>query len=307
MTNTIKGVTCLNYRGYEILENNGAVAVKGIEDFNPVHIFECGQCFRWRRQNDGSYTGVAGGTVVNVAYDNNGTFKIENSSLEDFINIWFEYFDLGRNYSSIKRSLARDDDVMEKAVEFGRGIRILKQDFWETLVSFIISANNRIPMIMKVVEAISRDFGKEIIFNRSKYYSFPGAGNLADAGLEQLKVCGGGFRCRYIADTARMVREGVVDIGKLDGMETGEARDELMRFPGVGRKVADCVLLYGGGRYDVFPTDLWVKRIMEELYFKRKATIDEIHEFAAKRFGRLAGFAQQYLFYYARENRIGAK
>ena len=296
----------MNYRGCEISEGNGAVSVKGIEDFNPVHIFECGQCFRWRKENDGSYTGVAGGRVVNVAYDNKGTLKIENSSIEDFLTIWFEYFDLGRDYSLIKRSLARDG-IMEKATEFGCGIRILKQDLWETLISFIISANNRIPMIMKVVEAISRDFGKEIIFNGKKYYAFPGPGNLADAGLEQLKACRGGFRCRYIANTARVIRDGAVDIDKLNRMETGEARDELMRLPGVGRKVADCVLLYGGARYEVFPTDLWIKRVMEELYFKRKASLREIHEFAEKRFGKLAGFAQQYLFYYARENRIGAQ
>jgi N-glycosylase/DNA lyase len=137
------------------------------------------------------------------------------------------------------------------------------------------------------------------------YYSFPGADKLSEAGMEELEACRGGFRCKYILNTARMVKNGEVRLEELEGMDTGKAREELMKFPGVGPKVADCVLLYSGTKQDVFPTDVWVKRVMEELYFKREASFKEIQDFASSYFGDLAGFAQQYLFYYARENRIG--
>lgn len=291
------------YRGYEISEYKDGIAVHNVRDFDPVHIFECGQCFRWLRQPDGTYTGVAKGRVVNVGYSD-GRLVIRNASPDDFKNIWFDYFDLGRDYSEIKQKLPRDG-IMEAAIEFGRGIRILRQDLWETLISFIISANNRIPMIMKVVSAISKTYGDEIEFEGRRYYTFPDAGRLADPGVGQLEACGGGFRCKYIVSTSRMVRDGVVDLGRLEAINTNEARDRLKRFPGVGDKVADCTLLYSDTKYDVFPTDVWVKRVMETLYFKREAAFKEIQDFASGHFRGLAGFAQQYLFYYARENRIG--
>ncbi|HHW49753.1 MAG TPA: 8-oxoguanine DNA glycosylase [Clostridiaceae bacterium] len=295
----------MEYRGYNVIEKNDRVIVENVRDFEPVHIFECGQCFRWLKQDDGSYTGVALGKVVNVSYDN-GTLQIINATVNDFINTWFGYFDLGRDYSVIKQQLAKDN-IMKKAIEFGHGIRILKQDIWETLISFIISANNRIPMIMKVVASISEMYGEEIIFDSKKYYAFPAVDKLAGSSVEKLKVCKGGFRCKYIAETSVLVRDKAVDLNALSGMSADDARKELAKLPGVGNKVADCVLLYSGTKYDVFPTDVWVKRVMEELYFKREATFKEIQDFARKYFGELSGFAQQYLFYYARENKIGLK
>ncbi len=291
------------YRGYRIEEQDGKVIVNEVKDFNPVHIFECGQCFRWIKQDDGSYCGVAKGKAVNVRYDD-GKLEISNSTAEDFKNIWFDYFDLGRDYSEIKEKLSKDE-IMKNAIRFGYGIRLLRQDLWETLISFIISANNRIPMIMKVVAAISRMYGSEIVMDGKSYYTFPDVDSLAGSDLERLEMCKGGFRCRYILETARMVKEGRVNLAGLAGMTTDEARKELKKFPGVGDKVADCTLLYSGTKYDVFPTDVWVKRVMGELYFGRPATFSEIQDFAAGYFGDLAGFAQQYLFYYAREHKIG--
>jgi N-glycosylase/DNA lyase len=288
-----------------VKEEKDRVIVENVQDFDPVHIFECGQCFRWVRQPDNSFTGVVRGKVANISYQN-GTLVIKNSSLKDFQDIWFEYLDLGRDYGEIKALLDKDEH-MKKAMEYGYGIRILKQDLWEVLISFIISANNRIPMIMKTVAAMSKLYGDEIQYDGMAYYSFPGADKLFEAGIEELEACRGGFRCKYILNTARMVKNGEVRLEELEGMDTGKAREELMKFPGVGPKVADCVLLYSGTKQDVFPTDVWVKRVMEELYFKREASFKEIQDFASSYFGDLAGFAQQYLFYYARENRIGTK
>lgn len=294
----------LEYKGYKLYEEKDRVIAENVRDFNPVHIFECGQCFRWLKQDDRSYTGVAKGKVVNLSCQDNKII-IYNSNIEDFINIWFEYLDLGRDYSEIKKKLDKDE-IMHEAIRFGCGIRLLKQDIWETLVSFILSANNKIPRIMRSVAAISQEYGDELQMDGTSYYSFPGVDKLSGSCIEELEICKGGFRCKYILNTSEMVKNGQVDMKKLAGLETEAARNELQKFPGVGPKVADCVLLYSGTKDDVFPTDVWVKRVMEELYFKRDASFKEIQQFSREYFGGLAGYAQQYLFYYARENRIGS-
>jgi len=297
------GDALVNYMGYDIREEGNGVVVENVRDFDPVHMLECGQCFRWNRQNDGSYTGVAFGRAINISFQR-GRLVISNTTLDDFKKVWFEYFDLGRDYAEIKKAVCRDE-IMEKAIEFGSGIRLLKQDIWEVLISFIISANNMIPRIMKTIEAISGLFGDEIRLDNRTHYSFPGADRLSESGLERLNLCGGGFRCRYIILASRMIKDGAVRLEGLKETGTSSARDTLMKLPGVGPKVADCILLYSATKFDVFPTDVWVKRVMEELYFKRRATFGEIQSFAADYFNGHAGFAQQYLFYYARANRIG--
>ncbi len=295
----------MDYKGYNVSQDGKTVIVSNIKDFNPVHTFECGQCFRWVSQDDGSYTGVARGRVLNVKVED-GVLILKNTDLDDFKNIWFDYFDLGRDYGKVKEAVMKDD-TMKEAVAFGWGIRLLKQDIWETLISFIISANNRIPRIMKTVGVISKIYGGKLEMDGKYYYSFPGVEKLIQSSLEELEVCKGGFRCKYILNSSNMLEKGEINLGKIHLMDTDRAREELMKFPGVGPKVADCVLLYSGTKYDVFPTDVWVKRVMEELYFKRETSLNEIQKFAAGYFGNFAGFAQQYLFYFARENRIGTR
>jgi N-glycosylase/DNA lyase len=293
----------LEYKGYKIIEDGLNLIVDGVSDFNPVHIFECGQCFRWIRQNDGSYRGIVKNRAVNVKLEG-AKLIIKNASIGDFIDIWFDYFDLGRDYGSIKDRLCKDE-IMTQAIKYGYGIRLLRQDIWEVLISFIISANNRIPRIMKTVDALSEMYGKEIKQGNDSFYAFPDTGMLSDSELEHMQFCKAGFRCKYIIKASSMVKDRLVDLSTLHAMSTEKAREELIRIPGVGQKVADCVLLYSGTKYDVFPTDVWVKRVMETLYFKREASFKEIHDFSREYFGELAGFAQQYLFYYARENKIG--
>ena len=295
----------MEYNGLNVVEEDNKIIVENIKNFNPVHIFECGQCFRWIKQGDGSYTGVARHRAVNVKFSGD-SLVVSGSNSQDFVDIWYEYFDLGRDYSQIKARLDKDE-IMHKAINFGSGIRLLKQDTYEALVSFITSANNRIPMIMKTVAAMSRGYGNETELNGLKFYTFPHLEKLSELSESELEVCGGGFRCKYIIKSSQMIRNEVVSLKRLAHIDTLDARNELMKLPGVGPKVADCVLLYSGTKHDVFPTDVWVKRVMEELYFKREASFKEIQEFAWNHFGELSGFAQQYLFYYARENRIGAK
>jgi N-glycosylase/DNA lyase len=293
----------MKYNGYDIdVETNGIV-IKGIRDFNPAHTFECGQCFRWYKESDGSYTGVVRNRVANVVYST-GRLVLNNVSLEDFKQIWYNYFDLGRDYGDVKKSVAIDP-IMQKAVDFGSGIRLLRQEPWEALISFILSSNNRIPRIMKIIKDMSGLYGRELDYDGRKYYGFPDVQALAACSLEQIQVCRAGYRCGYIHKTAATVALGDFEMDKLAALDTAAARNYLLQLHGVGSKVADCMLLYSGIKYNVFPTDVWVKRVMEELYFHREASFTEIQQFAADNFGENAGIAQQYLFYYAREEKIG--
>ncbi|MCX7708228.1 MAG: 8-oxoguanine DNA glycosylase [Clostridia bacterium] len=296
----------MEYKGYSIKRQGNTIIVSGVRDFNPVHIFECGQSFRWAKQGDGSYTGIVRDKVVNIRFEEEA-LTINNASEDDFIELWYDYFDLGTDYGSIKKQLELKDPFLNEAVHYGYGIRLLKQDLWETLISFIISSNNNIPRITKIITAIAKTYGQEIDFGGCRYYTFPDYTRLAGTSLEQLEVCRGGYRCKYIVQTAAMVAERKVNLDRLEEMDTEKARAELMKLSGIGPKVADCILLFSGAHRDVFPTDVWVKRVMEELYFKREAGIKEIQEFAMSYFGELVGFAQQYLFYYAREKRVGMK
>ncbi len=280
------------------------VIIKNVENFDLKQIFECGQCFRWKKEQDNSYTGVAFGKVINIR-EIGHNIEIKNTNNQDFKNIWYRYFDLDRDYNKIKECISKDD-IMKKAIEFGSGIRLLNQDIQELLISFIISANNRIPRISKSIDFLSEKFGRKIYVKDKIYYSFPSIEKLACVSLEEMSECKIGFRGKYIKESARIEMKKEY-LKMIKNKDTDNARELLMKFSGVGPKIADCVLLFSGTKRDVFPTDVWIKRIMEELYFKREASLKEIQEFVKDYFGEYAGFAQQYLFYYAREKRIGAK
>lgn len=279
------------------------IEISNISDFNPKHIFECGQCFRWREQADGSFIGVAFGKVVQIFYKDD-TLTIINSNEDDFHNIWYNYFDLGTQYTEIKQKLSQDP-VLETAINFGSGIRLLRQDLSEIILSFIISANNHIPRIMKIVDSICESYGPPISFNGIKYYSFPDLQSIAASTLEQINICRAGYRCNYILETSRTLAADQINFNLISELPTPESRKLLMKLQGVGPKVADCILLFSGSKFDVFPTDTWVRKVMKELYFGYEPTINEINTFASQKFGSLAGYAQQYLFYYARSNGIG--
>ena len=195
---------------------------------------------------------------------------------------------------------------MKTSIEFGSGIRILKQDLWETLISFIISANNNIPRIKGIIERMSQKYGKEIIYKGNKYYTFPSAKELSKASVEDLRTLGLGFRDKRIYDTTKLILESKINLNELSSMEdTYKIREELLTIPGVGPKVADCILLFGLNRFEVFPIDVWVRRVMNELYIKNedetKVKKEEIEKLAKTKYASLAGIAQQYLFYWKRE------
>lgn len=288
-----------------VIEKDNKVIIEGLSDFEPKHVFDCGQCFRWLRQEDGSYTGVVQGKVINVKKEND-LIILDNTNKEDFENIWFDYFDLGRNYTEIKNKLKVMDEYLEKATEFGEGIRILQQDGWEMLISFIISANNRIPMIQRAINNLSERYGKYIgEYNGKKYYSFPTPEDLKNVSVEDIRACQTGFRDKYIKSVVDYVNDNKEDVLSYRKLNTNECVKELVKFNGVGPKVADCIALFGMQKYDTFPVDVWVKRVMEEFYVEDNLSLPKIRKFALEKFGDLSGFAQQYLFYYARELGIG--
>lgn len=282
----------------------GNIIINNLKHFDPVHTFECGQCFRWQQNDDGRWFGVVKGLAVDLEWT--GEYLIfHNTKEEEFLNVWYSYFDLERDYGEIKGRLSKNDPVMREAINFGSGIRLLKQDFEETLISFLISQNNGIPRIRKIVESLALAFGEPILCSRPDTYSFPTCERISGLSVEDLKVIRAGYRDKYIHKASQQICKGEVDIDIIAKGSLDQSRNEMQKFFGVGQKVADCTLLFSGTRYDIFPVDRWVKRVMAELYLGYEATNEEINTFAMERFGELAGFAQQYLFYYAREKKIG--
>lgn len=275
------------------------------ESFNLIHIFECGQCFRWNKEKDGSYTGVFKNNVLNVK-EENGKIKFQGICEGNIENIVKEYFDLNTDYMKIKETLSKVDEYLEESIKFGKGIRILNQDLWEVLISFIISANNNIPRIKGIVERIATQYGREIIYNGKSYYTFPKPDELAKATVEDLRKLGLGFRDKRVYETTQKIKNGEINLNELvEIKDTNKIREILETLPGVGPKVADCILLFGLKRFEVFPIDVWVRRIMNDLYIKNedetKVNKKEIENLAKTKYAELAGIAQQYLFYWKRE------
>ncbi|WP_250675218.1 DNA glycosylase [Paraclostridium ghonii] len=289
----------------KVYEKENSVIIEGALDFDPKHIFECGQCFRWKSEKDGSYTGAAKGRVINVSREGDRVY-LKNTNLEDFNKIWENYFDLGTNYTKIKNELKSMDEYLEKATEFGWGIRILRQDPWEMLISFIISSNNRIPMIQKAIANLSREYGTYIgQYNEVDYYDFPTPQQLNKASIEDIRACSTGFRDKYIKSTTQRVINENEDVYSYENLSTEDCIKKLMEYSGVGPKVCDCIALFGMQKYDTFPVDVWVKRVMQEFYVEDDMSLPKIRNYAIDKFEDLSGFAQQYLFYYARELGIG--
>lgn len=276
-------------------------SAEGIRDFDLDHIFQCGQCFRWEKQIDGTYAGVAKKRIVNIRYDDSphestdaGRITITPCTKDEFETIWRPYFDLDRDYGKIKETLSGDDDIMKKAVKYGYGIRLLKQDLWETIVSFIISQNNNIPRIKGCIERLCNCFGEPISGEddpESVPHDIPSPEALASLTEEDLAPVRLGYRAKYLIETSRTVCE--------KGLP-GNFED-LASLCGVGPKVASCISLFGMQDYSSFPIDVWVMRVMHELYGLDEKDKKAMAAFARAKFGDLGGFAQQYLFYYMRD------
>lgn len=296
--------------------------LENVKDFHLKDVLECGQCFHFQRTDMGlnpgefEYDIVYRDRVLHIKEepDTDGVKLIfENTEDWEFQTIWREYFDLDRDYSKIKEKIIAADPRLEEIVEENSGIRILNQDFFETLISFIISQNKQIPQIKQVVNNLSSELGTKFdvtMINRfgSEFDAFfPNVEQLHNATEEEVRASKCGFRAPYIKDAAEKVYTGEISEEMLLRMETDEARQKLMTIHGVGEKVANCVLLFGLGRTESFPVDVWMKRICEYLYFDGDTPKQEIEAAMMDKYGDVAGYAQQYLFMYGQKHRIGAK
>lgn len=289
----------------KLYEENNLVILEDVENFDARAIFTCGQAFRWYEEKDGSFTTVHLGRVLNVLNEKDRVV-FKGTNLEEFKKIWLDYFDLNTNYKEIRKTLS-SNEILVNAMEYGKGIRILNQNHFEMLISFIISANNMIPRIKKSIEVISMRYGKFICEDENrKYYSFPTVEELSNATVEDLREFAKvGFRDKRIFDTVNMILNDKIDLNSFESLETDILREELLKFSGVGNKVADCIMLFSYKRGEVFPVDVWIKRVMEKLFIKQETPVKKIAKEANRIFGKYAGYAQQYLFYYGREEKIG--
>ncbi len=265
-----------------------------INDFNIAQTLESGQCFRHKKITENHYTIVAHGKLLNIEQDGN-LFKFYPCTPEEFEIIWINYFDLNRDYGELKRILSENDEIMQKAITYADGIRILNQDFWECLVSFIISQRSNIKRISHNVEMLCQTYGEQI----NEYYCFPSYKTLENASPEDFEKCKVGYRAKYIYDA--VLKANAEQIPDFAGLTPEEIKKHLLSINGVGEKVANCVMLFSCGVKKMFPIDVWVRRIMLYAYFKGQTVSDiEIEKTAIDMFGENAGFAQQYLFHYAR-------
>lgn len=290
----------------KIKYEDGNARLSDFDSFCLSQTLECGQCFRFEKLGWEDYRIVALGRILRVKEEGKEILFF-NTTKEEMEQIWIPYFDLEQDYQKIRKNLSASDSVLAEAVAFAPGIRILKQDFFECFISFILSQNNRISKIRTSMKMISQRFGN-CLEEESETYAFPDYKALAKATEELFWECKAGFRASYLLDAVKKVADGTITEEKLRKMDTQQARDCLMQVKGIGPKVADCILLFSLGRREVFPTDVWIKKVMSHFYFNgEETTLKEIQKKAHHLYGENGGYAQQYLFHYARSLRIGEK
>lgn len=293
-------------------DNN--VIITGVKDFKLSQTLECGQCFHFAKLQDEEYLISARQRLLHISQKED-TLTFYNTGLEDYDNIWRKYFDLDRDYAEIKEKLLAKDGALKPAIDAMWGVRILNQEFFETLISFIISQNQQIVRIKQIVAAISYNCGHRLGENADTkdgvlpgtYYAFPDAKDILDAGVERIYECKAGFRSPYIIDACTRYSDGTINEAELLGADYEACIDKLKQIKGVGDKVANCVALFSLGKRNAFPVDVWIKRIMESLYFDKDTPVTVIRQFASDRYGEYGGYAQQYLFYFGKINEIGKK
>ena len=270
----------------ECIELDNKIKITDVHDLDLEQTLDCGQSFRWKPQDDGSFHGVAYGKSVTVSLDKTDMY-IENATADDFKNIWYSYFDFSLDYGKIREEISTIHPVLNEAAKYAPGIRILRQEPFEALCTFIISQNNNIKRIKGIVQRLCENFGEEI---SPGDFAFPTPQKMAELSADDLAPLRAGFRNRYLIDAAQKVYSGEVDLESCRTLDYEQARKELMKITGVGVKVADCTLLFGLHRIEAFPVDVWMKRAMEKL-FPGMMPSD---------FGDCAGIAQQYIFHYSR-------
>lgn len=276
---------------------NWNIKIEGVRDFNLKEIFDCGQCFRWEHlpEDESIWQGLAGAYPAAMKYDE----SLQTLHIADMAGageaFWRNYLDLDRDYGAIKKLLEDGDEAMAEAIKCGSGIRILKQEPWEALVSFIISQNNNIPRIKKCINYLAAEIGEPI---NDGLYALPSAQDLAKATIEDLAPCRLGYRAKYLIEAGRQISEDEGFLARLQetSVDGAKAAEELQKICGVGPKVANCIALFGLNKLDCFPLDVWMKRVMNQVYGIPENDVKAMRTYAEEHFGQYGGIAQQYLF-----------
>jgi N-glycosylase/DNA lyase len=265
--------------------------LSGVRFFDLAQTLDCGQAFRWRDGGGGKFCGIAHGRRLEIIFES-GKIILKNVSEEEFEKTWREYFDFSRDYGKLREEFfATENEHLRNALNFSPGLRLLNQDAWEVLISFILSQNSNIPRIKKMVESLCENFGEEISHTgEEKFYAFPSAQTLAALSEKDLAPVRCGYRAAYVLDAARKVASGEFNPQEQKKHSSDEIFRELLKIHGVGPKVAECVLLYGFSRVERYPVDVWIKRVMAEFF---------PHGFPCG-IKNFSGIAQQFLFHYAR-------
>lgn len=269
----------------KLIKNGRDLLIIPEDIFSLPQTLDCGQAFRWEKTEDNKWHGVVKDTPLTV-YETADGIVFENTDEEKFNTIWKDYFDFDTDYEKIRESFS-SDLYLSRAMDFCGGISLLKQEPWEALCSFIISQNNNIPRIKGIISRLCEAFGDNL---GNGDFSFPDPQRLAQMEPEELAPIRAGFRAKYIVDAARKVASGEVPLYELEKLPLEEGLNSLMKITGVGPKVASCALLYGCGKKDAFPIDVWVKKILKELYPDGFPFEDSPYK----------GVVQQYLFHYRR-------
>lgn len=257
----------------------------------------CGQAFRYYVLEDNSYDIILRDRVINVKKENEYLI-IDSNNYENLEEIVVNYFDLNTDYEKICKYLIVKDNLLKDSIEFSKGLNILRQDPFEMIVSYIISANNSVRNITNSLNDIAFNYGKKVIFNNKEYYLFPRCEDLKDVTKEEFRLCKTGFRDKYLVDFIYKLNNKLIDLDIIFNMNTEEALEYLMNLKGIGTKVASCILLFAYYKFDVFPIDTWVKKIVKELYNIEGQ--ENIKNFAKDKYGMYCGIALQYMFNYSR-------
>ncbi len=269
------------------------IKIKLNKPFDLENTLTCGQIFRFYKQDNFSYDVILDDRVVNLSVDNNVLF-VESNEEEDLENKIKKYLDLENDYSIIDNYLVSKDKNIKNAVEFSKGLNMINQSHFETFMEYIISANNSVTNIANAVNNISKKYGKKVIFNKKEYYLFPSYTDLKDVTMEEYRTCKVGFRDKYLYEFVKKLNENIISLDYIDSLNTVDALNYLMQNKGIGPKVASCILLFSYKRYDVFPIDTWVKKIMKERYNIEGE--ENIRKFSKEIYGKYCGIAIQYLF-----------
>lgn len=275
------------------------IVIKGIDNFNLHDTVTCGQIFRFTCEEDNSYTIVIKDRVINIS-QNDSELLVKSSNEENLENVIREYFDLDRDYEKINNELIHLNKDIKETVDKCNGLKMIKQDYFETLIAYIISANNRVFMIANCLNNIAKEYGKRVDFEGKDYYLFPDSAPLSKVTRKKFRDLKVGFRDEYIVDVVRKVNAGELNLENIADMPTEEAMKLLMQNKGIGEKVASCILLFAYFKTDVFPIDTWVKKYMLDNY--NVEGVKNIKEFAIKNYGKYSGIAIQYMFH-ARRNK----